>query len=198
MSTWQNVDAGPRQVKDLNKAAYDLRAEGQTHDEISGVTGVSEHRTSYLSMMGPVRAEVAALAAAIGDRHGWKVTRAAVRDIIAEYEAALPEARKSRPVEDNRRSPEEDAERNAAAAAREAEWQAGDEGTAVLRWAAGRLAAAAPAPGHPARAGAGYDCTCGECLARRAAVADGSREHPEVPRFGADERDDDPAGEVPF
>lgn len=24
------------------------------------------------------------------------------------------------------------------------------------------------APGHPVRAGAGYDCCCGECLARRA------------------------------
>jgi predicted RNA methylase len=131
-SKWQNVSAGPRQVKDFNRAVSKLRGEGQTHDELNGVVGGKEHRSSYMSMMGPVRAEVTALDEAIGVKYGWQVTRDNVRDIIADYEAALPEARKSRPVEDNRRTPEEEAERNAATAARNAEYQAAQDAQSAI------------------------------------------------------------------
>jgi predicted RNA methylase len=113
-SKWKNVDAGPRQVKDLLKAGSALRSEGQARDELYGVIGGQERRSTVIAMMGPVRPEVAALDEAIGEKYGHQITRANVRAIIAEYEAALPEACKSRPVDDNRRTPDEEAERSAA------------------------------------------------------------------------------------
>ncbi len=69
-----------------------------------------------MHMMGPVRDEMSALDEAIRDEYGHQVTRENVRAIIAGYQAAMPEARKSRPTEDNRRTAEEDTERQAAAA----------------------------------------------------------------------------------
>ena len=115
---WRNVSAGPRQVKDANRAISALRSEGTAHDEITGVIGGEEHSWSYMSLMSPPRAEVAALDEAIRAKYGHEITRENVRAIIADYEAALPEARKSRPVEDNRRSADEEAKRNAVAAER--------------------------------------------------------------------------------
>jgi len=130
---WQNISAGPRQVKDLNRAIGALRSEGQSHDEITGVIGGDERRTTLISMCEPARAEVTALEEAIRTKYGHQVTRENVRAIIADYEAAMPGARKSRPVEDNRRSPEEDAGLKAKIAARDAEYQAQrDAGNAVL------------------------------------------------------------------
>jgi hypothetical protein len=121
---WQNISAGPRQVKDLTTAMSKLRAEGQTHDELTGVIGSDEHRSTLMTMFGGHRPEVTALDEAIRAKHGYQITRENVRQIIADYEAAMPEARKSRPTEDCRRTPEEDAERRAASAARDAEYQA--------------------------------------------------------------------------
>jgi hypothetical protein len=121
---WQNAGAGPRQVKDLDKAVSALTWEGRAHDEVSGVVGGEEHRSSYVNMFGPVRPEVTALDEAIREKYTYQVTKASVRAIIADYEAAVPEARKSRPVKDSRRTPEEDAELSAKVAAREAEYQA--------------------------------------------------------------------------
>lgn len=116
--------AGPRQAKDLSKAVSTLLSEGRTRTERTGVIGGEEHDFTTMSMMGPVRDEVTALDEAIRVKYGYAVTRENVRDIIADYAAALPEARKSRPVEDNRRSQEEDAGLKAAQAARDAEYQA--------------------------------------------------------------------------
>lgn len=124
MGKWVNVSAGPRQIKDLIRAASDLRAEGQSRDELYGVIGGTERRSTVMSMFGPVREEVIALDDEIFTRYGGQVTRENVRQIIADYAAAMPEAAKSRPVDDNRRTPEQEAERNAAAAAQAAEEQA--------------------------------------------------------------------------
>jgi hypothetical protein len=121
---WQNVSAGPRQVKDLQKAISALTWEGKTHDELTGVVGGDERTSSYMSMMGPCRAEVVALDEAIRGKYNHQITRENIRAIIADYEAAIPEARKSRPTVDSRRSPEEDAEIKAKVAARDAEYQA--------------------------------------------------------------------------
>lgn len=117
---WANVDAGPRQIKDLNRAISALRSEGQTVTELWGVAGGEEHSSNLQSLFGPVRPEVAELDEKIRANYGHQVTRANVRDIIAAYAAALPEARKSRRVEDKRRTPEEDAELRAQQAARDA------------------------------------------------------------------------------
>jgi predicted RNA methylase len=129
---WQNVSAGPRQVKDLQRAIGALQREGKTHDELTGVIGGKEDRTSLWGPMGLVRAEVAALDEAIRAKYGHAVTRENVRQIIADYDAALPEARKSRRTEDNRRSAAQEAERTAAAAARDAEWNAKREAEGAM------------------------------------------------------------------
>lgn len=121
MTEWRNISAGPRQVKDLTKAMSALQWEGKNHDEVTGVVGGVERRSTYAGMFGPVRPEVTVLDEAIRAKYDHQVTSGNVRAIIADYEAAMPEARESRPVEDNRRSPEEDARLNAARAARSAE-----------------------------------------------------------------------------
>ena len=121
MEKWANVDAGPRQLKDLEKVMGKLSWEGKTHDELSGVTGGDEHTSSFMSMFSPPRAEVIALDEAIREKYDYKITRKNLRQIIADYEAALPEARESRPTVDSRRSADEDAELKAKIAAREAE-----------------------------------------------------------------------------
>lgn len=117
---WQNVSAGPRQVKDLNKAISALHGEGKTQTEVTGVIGGESREWHSMSLLGPVRPEVAELDGKIRAEYGHQVTKDNVRAIIAAYEAVMPEARKSRPVEDNRRTPEADAELKAASAARDA------------------------------------------------------------------------------
>lgn len=121
---WVNVSAGPRQVKDFNAAVAKLRGEGKTHTELYGIIGQTERSSALMSMCGPVRPEVIALDDEITAKHDGKVTRENVRSIIADYEAALVTARESRPVEDNRITPEVAAERSDAQAAQAAEWQA--------------------------------------------------------------------------
>ena len=124
---WANVDAGPEQIRNLKKAMGALLTEGKSFDELTGVVGGEERRWTMSAPFSPVRPEVVALHEAIKARHGHKVTRATVRGIIADYQAALPEAARSRPTDDKRRTPEQEAERLAAeqaaeqAAAEEAE-----------------------------------------------------------------------------
>lgn len=129
---WRNTDAGPRQVKDFTRAVSRLLSEGKSRDELNGVTGGSERRSTVIGMMSEVRPEVAALDEAIREKYGCEVTRANVRQIIAEYEAALPEARKSRPVDDNRRTPEQEAERVAACEARDAGMRAKQDAESAI------------------------------------------------------------------
>jgi hypothetical protein len=126
--SWQNVSAGPRQMAALKQAMSALRSEGQTHDELTGVVGGKEHTTSLVSIFSPPRPEVVQLDAKIQADFGSIVTSGNVRQIIAAYEAALPEARKSRRVDDQRRTPEEEAVRQAAAAERQAAEQAERDG----------------------------------------------------------------------
>jgi hypothetical protein len=124
---WQNISAGPRQVADLKKAMGQLHAEGKTQTEVTGVIGGESREWHSMSLLGPVRPEVAELDEKIRAEYGHAITRDNVRAIAAAYLAALPEARKSRPVEDNRRTPEQEAERTAAAAARDAEVKAEED-----------------------------------------------------------------------
>lgn len=124
MTEWQNISAGPRQVKDLTKAINALQWEGRNRDEIYGVIGGEERRSTVAAMMARVRGEVTALDEKIRAKYGHQVTSANVREVIAAYEAAIPEARESRPVDDNRRSPEENERLMAERAARDAEQEA--------------------------------------------------------------------------
>jgi predicted RNA methylase len=132
MSEWRNISAGPRQVKDLNKAMSALQWEGKNHDEITGVVGGEERRSTYAGMFEPVRPEVTALDEAIRAKYDHQVTSGNVRAIIGDYAAAMPAARESRPVEDSRRSPDEDAALSAGRAARDAEIDARQAAASAL------------------------------------------------------------------
>jgi predicted RNA methylase len=129
---WQNAGAGPRQVKDLEKAMSALRWEGKNRTELYGVVGGDEHSSVVADMVGPVRDEVAALDKAIREAHGYQVTRDNVRQIIADYGDAQLEAIKSRPVDDNRRTPEEGAKLTAARDAQNAAQEAKRSASADL------------------------------------------------------------------
>jgi hypothetical protein len=142
MSVKWEVSAGPRQAKDFTKAVSALRREGQSRDELYGVVGGKEHGSTVMAMFGPVREEVIALEDAIHAKYDGKVTSANVRAVIADYAAALPEAAESRPVEDNRRTPEEDAELTAKMAAQNAEYEAKQAASKSLL---GQVLAKAPA-----------------------------------------------------
>ena len=133
MDKWENIDAGPRQVKDLEKTMNALRREGATHDELTGVVDGAEHRSTLWAMFGPTRPEVMALDEGIREKYSYKITRANVREITAAYTAALPEAAESRPTEDNRRTAAEETELRAKIAERNAEDKARqDEHDAVM------------------------------------------------------------------
>lgn len=143
---WRNVSAGPRQLADLEKAVRALHAEGRTHDELTGVIGGDEHRASLMSVFSPPRPEVLDLEAKIRADYGGIVTSGNVRQVIAAYEAVLPEARQSRRVDDQRRTPEEDAELKAKAAERAAAEQADrEDANAVLAGVLAKAPASAKA-----------------------------------------------------
>lgn len=139
---WQNDDAGPRQVKDLLNAISALHGEGTVRDRKTGVIGGPEQTLAYMIPTDPPRPEVTALDEEIREKHGHAVTRKTVRAIIAEYKAALESARKSRPVDDARRTPAEDAELRAQSAARAAAEKAERDARAELL---ARVRAKAPA-----------------------------------------------------
>lgn len=132
IAKWTNVSAGPRQVKDLMKAVSALQMEGRTRTELYGVAGGKEHSSAVMNLMGPVREEAVKLDTEIRERYGYQLTSANVRAVIADYAAALPEAAQSRLVEDNRRSPEQDAELTATRDARDAEQEARQSASAAL------------------------------------------------------------------
>jgi predicted RNA methylase len=129
---WQNVSAGPRQVKDLTRAVAALQWEGKNRVEVTGVRGGAEHRSTVAGMFDPVRPEVAALEEKIHAAHGSQVTSGNVRQVIADYVAALADAVRSRPVVDNRRSPEEDAALSARQAERDAAREAKQSAAGTL------------------------------------------------------------------
>lgn len=123
MEQWKNISAGPRQLKDLQRAMSRLNSEGQTHNKITGVIGGESHTSTYWTMC-PVRPEVTALDLAIREKYGYQITSKNVRAITAEYADVLAQARLSRPSEDNRITQEELDQRNAIVAARNAEEKA--------------------------------------------------------------------------
>lgn len=120
MDKWQST-AGPRQIKAVQAAMNALSREANTHDELTGVAGGQEHRSTYwVPFGGDSRPEVHELDRQIRERFGYKITRENVHEIAKAYQDALPEARKSRRTVDSRRSPAEDAELQAKIREREA------------------------------------------------------------------------------
>ena len=108
--------AGPRQTKEIKKALSAVSWEGKTYTELNGVKGVTEgwkaEHSSVLTSIGtPPRPEATALLETIGELYDWQITRENHKAILADLEKGLAELKMSRPVHDERRSPDEDADR---------------------------------------------------------------------------------------
>jgi hypothetical protein len=141
--SWYLGDIGPRQAKAVKQAISDLRSEGRTRIQLTGVIGdeASEHRVRLWSTMTPPRTEVDEAEQAVIRRFG-PVTAANHKDVIAALEAATRAARESTPIDDQRITAEEEAERSAAMAKRNAEQAAS---SAAIRAAWDAVVAKAPA-----------------------------------------------------
>jgi len=132
LAKWQNVSAGPRQLKDLARAISALQWEGKNRVELYGVIGGKESASVVVGMCSLVRDEVIKLDTEIREKYGYQVTVTNVRAVIADYAAALSKAAESRPVEDHRRTAEEDAELTAKRDAQSAERDAKRSASATL------------------------------------------------------------------
>jgi len=118
--------AGPRQTKKVNEALNDIKREGRTFEKINGVVGGEERRYAYMEIFGRVRPEATAAMVEIGERFGWAVTPMNHMQIVAACEAAIETLKASRPVTDERETPEQVAERNKIC--KEAEAKRAEEG----------------------------------------------------------------------
>jgi hypothetical protein len=110
MSKWKSTDAGPIQVKRVNKAISELNWEGKTFVEVTGVKGGEENRWTMTEPFSSVREEVQQLHQEIGEQFEWTVTKQNAKEIVAAFAAIMEKAAESRPERDLRREPEEDAE----------------------------------------------------------------------------------------
>lgn len=119
---WTVDGLGPIQAKRVQSAIRTLRREDKTHIELTGVIGdpESEHRSTYwVPMGGPSRDDVDQAEQELIRRFS-PLTPANHRAAIAEIEAAAQAAALRRPVVDNRITAEEDAQRQALIAERNA------------------------------------------------------------------------------
>lgn len=102
---------GPRMAKAVNAAWSAVNWEGKTQLELSGVVGQNEHRAVVTPMFGPVRQEASDGLHDIGERYEWTLTPENYKRVIAELDTLKRRLEESRPVVDNRRTPEAEAER---------------------------------------------------------------------------------------
>lgn len=116
--SWSS-EAGPRQTRDFEKALQRLDREANTFVRLSGVVGGQEHRTTIMEFSARTerRQDVDAALLAVGDQFDWHLTRENCRAATAAIEAAIQEVARNRPVRDERRSPEEEADAQARLAA---------------------------------------------------------------------------------
>lgn len=118
MSKWINIDAGPIQVKRVNKAISSLDWEGKTfYTAHRGFLGdpVDPDDLKYATTeiflgreKGPLRTDAAANE--IGEKWDWTITKKNAALVIKDFEEATVQYAKDRPVRDERRTREEDAE----------------------------------------------------------------------------------------
>ncbi len=133
--TWANIDAGPRMCKAVTAAIRKIIWEGKTSVELTGVVGQPESYNEWATtdMFGAPRLEASVALDAIGERYGWQVTAANYKQLVADCEAAAADLVTSRPVRDNRRTPEQEAERLAFVEERELAHRAATETKTAIR-----------------------------------------------------------------
>lgn len=127
---------GPRQLSALNKALGALLALRSTWVELSGVVGGLEDRAELFGMFGDKdkNPDASRRFLELGERFSWTITRENAADIVAAALEQVAEGRKVLPVVDNRRQPEEEAQRLAESRKRREEQDAREEvGRAAMR-----------------------------------------------------------------
>lgn len=117
--------AGPIQTKRVNAVLQSISSQHNTYTEKTGVIGGEEHSFSYYSpFSGGRRDDVSAAWTALGDQFGWMVTKENCAAIQAAGLAALKVLQENTPVKDERRTPEQESQRQAECLQRQAEQEA--------------------------------------------------------------------------
>ena len=101
--------------KDAAQAIGRVAATFNQVRQLYGVAGVDE-TSSLVSVFSygvddPKNPAAVALYEELGERFSWQITRENAADVAEAFREALPAARAGIPVEDNRRTPAQDAER---------------------------------------------------------------------------------------
>ena len=114
--------AGPRQTKSVSEALGKFSWRGKAVLELFGVIGGNESSHEVVAFMAPQSDDYHASYDRIGEKYGWVITSDNYKAIVADVLAAT--AALVLPVEDNRRTPEADAELTAANNANRDKWNA--------------------------------------------------------------------------
>ena len=110
--------------------------EGRTYTHLTGVIGEPEtpfSRGTITEPFSPERPETAEVLASVGERFGYQITRKNASDVLSALEGARVQLAASRPVRDERITPDEHAQAVARIQAIELERQAGTAITDALR-----------------------------------------------------------------
>src|SRR6266702_832971 len=114
MQQWENGGAGPIQINRFNKAWRSLHCEHVTSIRLSGTIGVSESRCAMMSIGDRThREDVTKSQEGIGKDFNWTLTKQNAAFVVGVIETAIAEAKKNRPVKDERETQEAVTARNA-------------------------------------------------------------------------------------
>jgi hypothetical protein len=106
-------------AKAVNQAWQAVSWESKTYVELIGVVGGQESRYVTTAPFGESRSDVTPALEDIGERYEWTLTPENYKRVIAELDTLKRRFEESRPVKDNRRTPEEESARVAEQKARE-------------------------------------------------------------------------------
>ncbi len=110
-SKWTST-AGPLQTKAVRTALGELTTEHKQFIQLDGIVGGPERSYSYCSLFSKTkRDDVTAAETIIGEQFSYTITRENYKEIVAAVAAALPALKANRPIDDKRRSADEESQR---------------------------------------------------------------------------------------
>jgi len=98
-------------AKAVNSALSAVNWEAKTYIELIGVVGVQESRHVLTAPFGQSRADVAPALEDIGNRYEWTLTPENYKRVLAELDTLKRRLEESRPIHDERHTPEQEAAR---------------------------------------------------------------------------------------
>lgn len=101
--------AGPLQTKTVKTALGELATEHKQFIQLDGIVGGPERSHSYCSLFSQAkRDDVTAAETSIAEQFNYTITSENYKQIVTAVSAALPALKDNRPIEDKRRSPDEE------------------------------------------------------------------------------------------